>query len=368
MTAGYVAACLIPLAGLGLLGACSGDPSTPPGSTQSGSSSSSTAGGGGASSGDGGSNGASGGTGTGGDSGHLDVPRGPSKACGTAAPGEDSSEDFIKHDIEVTGVDPEFIAAHPPQPSLAPYTWTHRNYFVRLPANYDPSKAYPVSMGGGGCGGDALSGNNGGLTALPKGQDVAIQIGLSYVYSGGACFEDKYVNTPDLPYFDAVLADVASHYCIDTGKVFVDGFSSGAWETFMLGCARAGVVRGIGTAAGGLRVVRPACSELPVAAMMVAGIHDTTNPIGPLTMPVDDGYGSAAARDDILKRNGCVGSDNTPWDKDYPDCVKYSGCPTAYPVVWCAIDDGHTSGHPQGGPDYSGQGFWKFWSALPPAP
>ena len=31
-------------------------------------------------------------------------------------------------------------------------------------------------------------------------------------------------------------------------------------------------------------------------------------------------------------------------------------------------DDGHTSGHPQGGPDYSGQGFWKLWSALPPAP
>ncbi len=150
-----------------------------------------------------------------------------------------------------------------PQPSLAPYTWTHRNYFVRLPANYDPSKAYPVSMGGGGCGGDALSGNNGGLTALPNGQDEAIQIGLSYVYSGGACFEDDYVNTPDLPYFDAVLKEVESHYCVDTGKIFVDGFSSGAWETFMLGCARAGVIRGIGTAAGGLRVVRPRVLEVP---------------------------------------------------------------------------------------------------------
>ena len=56
-------------------------------------------------------------------------------------------------------------------------------------------------------------------------------------------FADGFANTPDLPYFDAVLAEVEAHYCIERSKVFVAGFSSGAWEAYMLGCARGGVVR-----------------------------------------------------------------------------------------------------------------------------
>jgi poly(3-hydroxybutyrate) depolymerase len=239
---------------------------------------------------------------------------------------------------------------------------------LKLPVNYDPKRAYPINIAGGGCGGDEFSGQNGGLTALPNGQSEAIQVGLSYVYSGGACFEDNHVNSPDLPYFDAVLKDVQARYCTDKSKVFVSGFSSGAWEAFMLGCSRAGTVRAIGTAAGGLRLTRPPCSGVPIAAMMVAGIRDEDNPIGPLTEPKHDSYGSAPSRDEILLRNGCVGNENVPWDPAFPDCVKYTGCPAAFPVVWCAIDDGHSSGHPNGGANYSGEGFWKFWMSLPPIP
>jgi hypothetical protein len=59
-------------------------------------------------------------------------------------------------------------------------------------------------------------------------------------------------------------------------------------------------------------------------------------------------------------RNGCVGTATAPWDQKYPACVKYTGCPAAYPVVWCAIDAGHSNGG-----DISATGFWKFWSVLP---
>jgi len=143
--------------------------------------------------------------------------------------------------------------------------------------------------------------------------------------------------------------------------VFVDGFSSGAWEAYLLGCARAGVVRAIGTAEGGLRMTRPPCTQSKVAAILVAGLNDTENPIGPLDPPgKNDSLGSAPARDDILMRNGCVGHDTEAWDASYPGCVKYIGCPDAYPVVWCAIDAGHTDGG-----DISRTGFWKFWSSLP---
>jgi polyhydroxybutyrate depolymerase len=290
----------------------------------------------------------------------VTVPKGKSAGCGKAAPGGDSSTNFVKHDIAVTGVDPAFIAAHPAHGG----SWTARSYYLRLPKGYDSSKPYPLSIGGGGCGNtDGTSGNGGGLAALPNGQSEAIQIGLNYMYpeNAGACFADDFTNTPDLPYFDAILATLEADYCVDQDRVFVDGFSSGAWETYLLGCARAGVVRGIGTAEGGLRKTRPPCSEFPVAAILVAGLQDTENPIGPLAPPgKNDSLGSAPARDDILMRNGCVGTATTAWDPKYPMCVRYTGCPEAYPVVWCAIDAGHGNGG-----DISATGFWKFWSALP---
>lgn len=270
-----------------------------------------------------------------------------------------ASDSFTKRDIAVVGVDPAFVSAHPAHGG----TWTARTYYVRLPVGYDPNKPYPLSIGGGGCGNtDGTSGASGGLAALPKGQKEAIQIGLNYMYpeNAGACFADDYVDTPDLPYFDSLLAQVEEDYCVDRDRVFVDGFSSGAWETYLLGCARAGVVRGIGTAEGGLRLHRPSCSGSGVAAILVAGTNDTENPIGPLTTPKNDSYGSAPARDDVLARNGCVGTATIPWDPAFPACVKYTGCPPAYPVVWCPIDAGHTDGG-----DLSRQGFWKFWSALP---
>jgi hypothetical protein len=107
----------------------------------------------------------------------------------------------------------------------------------------------------------------------------------------------------------------------------------------------------------------------PVAAVLVAGEPPNDNPIGPLS-PDDpvakqlDSLGSAPARDDILMRNGCTGTATKMWDPAYPECVEYTGCPAAYPVVWCAEA---TLGHnyPSG---LAQAGFWNFWSTLPPAP
>jgi len=229
---------------------------------------------------------------------------------------------------------------------------------LKLPANYDPQKAYALHFGGAGCGNtDGMSGQGGGFTVLPNDQDSAIQVGLSYVYDGGACFADGYVNTPDLPYFDAVLAEVEGHYCVERSKVFVAGFSSGAWEAYMLGCARGGVVRGIATAAGGLRSERPPCSGIPAAALLLTGAQDTANPI---TNVDSNGFdsGSGAARDTVLMLNHCVGDATEDWPL-YSTCKKYTGCPAAFPVIWCTPPGGHMDG----GGEYKAA-IAQFWSSL----
>jgi len=318
-----------------------------------------------------GNGGASGSAAVGGASGSSSVaPKGPSSGCSMPAPATDSSTAFIEHDLMVTEpLDPAAIASDPANAGSA-FDWTHRNYFLRLPKGYDPTKPYVLDIGGSGCGGDDTVGKEGGYPVLPSGETQAIQVALSYLATskGGACFADDFVNPPDLEYFDAVLAELEAKYCIDRSNIFVHGYSSGAWETYMLGCARAGIVRGIGTAQGGMRMHRPACTG-PVAAILVAGEPPNDNPIGPLS-PDDpvakqlDSLGSAPARDDILMRNGCAGSASKMWNTTYPECVQYTDCPAAYPVVWCAEA---TLGH--GYPSALGQqGFWSFWSTLPPAP
>jgi polyhydroxybutyrate depolymerase len=287
--------------------------------------------------------------------GMYTVPRGKSTGCGKNPPGGDNPNGFTKHDIAVTGVDPAFIAEHPSNPgNNGGYTYTMRNYYVKLPANYDPGTAYPVTFGGGGCG------NTGGDSGKGGGQQASnidsIKIGLSYVYSGGACFEDGYANTPEVPYFDAVIKEISANYCVNLEKVFAGGYSSGAWESATLGLARGGVIRGIATGAGGLRAERPMPSNVPIAAILLTGQGDGANPI-------DGPTGSAALRDHILMKNGCQGTATTPFTASDQNCVQYTGCPAAFPVIWCTPPGGHT-----GGSNMHWGAVGQFWNSLPPIP
>ncbi|HVZ75047.1 MAG TPA: hypothetical protein VHJ20_21845 [Polyangia bacterium] len=262
----------------------------------------------------------------------------------------DNPGTYVKRNITVTGV--TFT-----KPATPGGSWTNRVYWLDLPKNYNSSMPYPIIFGGGGCGG-SLGGGSGAFATLPTSSPLAIQVGLSYVWPnpGGACFADGYADTPDLPYFDAILKEIEDNYCVDTSKVFVGGYSSGGWESYMLGFARGGVVRGIAPAAGGLRAMadRPPPSNKPFAAIMVTGAGDTTNPATGAT-------GSMAARDLILQINGCTGTATAPYTNyNNGNCNQYTGCPAAYPVVYCRPPGDHTDG----GADYQ-KARWAFWMSLP---
>ena len=124
-----------------------------------------------------------------------------------------------------------------------------------------------------------------------------------------------------------------------------------------------------------MRVNRPTCTG-PIAALMVAGEADTVNPIGPLAM-IDtdlDSFGSAPGRDDILMRNGCVGTATTMYDPKYPACMQYTGCPAAYPVVWCPLPGAGHNNSSYNGVNYSPGSvngdplMWNFLTKLPAVP
>ncbi|HTA20612.1 MAG TPA: hypothetical protein VK989_15070 [Polyangia bacterium] len=333
--------------------------------------------------------GAAGATGTGGAG--STVQTGRSAGCNMPPAANDSSSNFALKEIHVTGVtNPAYLAGGVIYKSFSipsgKYDFQFRPYAVRLPKNYDQTKAYPVVLGGGGCGGNAANfagGPGGGYQ--PDSTGSSIQVGLQYVDrcfadGGGDFAKNMLLDTPEVPYVRQVLAEVENHYCVDKSMVFETGTSSGGWESYTTGCAAGDLIRAIGPVSGGLRLTRPACTG-PQAAIMVESLGDGANPIGPIVPPDTslDSPGSAAARDEILKRNGCVPQDfvfdysdtttklgNAPheaWDPMYPRCVKYTGCPAAYPVVWCALQGcGHQCDN-QGTVSYK-DAIWKFWMSL----
>jgi polyhydroxybutyrate depolymerase len=218
-----------------------------------------------------------------------------------------------------------------------------RSYRIFVPAGYDPMHPYPTVFLGHGCGG------NGG-TPFPfeaASKDKAIVIALKSV---GSCFDDQSPTSFDFPYFDQVLAEVSANLCVDKARVFMAGFSSGSWLTNLLGCGRAGVIRGQGNATGGLPAI-PACTG-PIAGMLA---HDTTDDQNSFA-------GGQRARDRLLMVNGCS-TQTLPYDFDGDPatpstCVIYQGCKPGYPVVWCpTTGKGHSSQVP-----ITTVGLWRFFS------
>jgi poly(3-hydroxybutyrate) depolymerase len=256
----------------------------------------------------------------------------PSAGCGQTPP-EGAFGKYVRHDEVITGVAPAYAA-----------DYTNRFYWLRLPMGYDPTHAYPTVFIGPGCG-------ESGEVPIPiqaASKETAILVGLNGAMN---CFNHDSVDTPDLPYFDATMAEVEATACVDTSHVFVTGFSSGSWLANYLGCARGSVLRAQASVAGGLPPIPPTCTG-PIPAMFASDTLDMQNPPASVKLALQR----------VLTVNGC-GTTTTPYDFGVPSpCVQYEGCRPGFPVVYCETSSvGHAD---QSTTQISTLGFWHFWTSL----
>jgi polyhydroxybutyrate depolymerase len=49
-----------------------------------------------------------------------------------------------------------------------------------------------------------------------------------------------------MSYFDIVLQNISSTYCVDTNRIYVTGHSNGAAISYRLACERANIIAGTG--------------------------------------------------------------------------------------------------------------------------
>lgn len=213
---------------------------------------------------------------------------------------------------------------------------TAREYFVWLPAGYDPERPYTVVYQFHGCSSNPQKENNNVPIQNESGPDAIIVRGRAV----GNCWDGG----TDVAFFDALVGATESSFCADPERRMAAGYSSGAFMTHQLACQRGAELRGVASIAGGQ--TGNDCTG-DVAALLIHDLNDNTVNIST----------SIGARDQHLQNNGC-GDTTTPFDP--APCVEYQGCDAGLPVVWC-----QTSGNDHSRQDdLAAPAFWNFFSGL----
>lgn len=126
----------------------------------------------------------------------------------------------------------------------------------------------------------------------------------------------------DLKFFDAMLAWLGEHACIDRQRVFVIGYSNGAGLAYVLACERGDTIAAVAIASGRLNCT----PSRPTPVIISHGTQDTTIPY---TQAV------AAARA-WATRNSCAAPPKT----GTAGCYAADGC-SASPLTVCTYAGGH---------------------------
>lgn len=305
----------------------------------------------------------------------------PSIGCGRALPAEQVptipgsrigyTEFFVTQTGATLGID---------EPSKA----GERQFFVRVPADYDQNRPYRVVYVGHGCGAKR-AGNTNTYPLFNEnegGSEQAIYVAVSLPDNDANpyCYDNNSGSqSQEWEAFDLIHTFVDRQYCVDNNRVFVAGFSTGAWLANMWGCYFGGPsperrfapqwrIRGRAAVAGNLPPNQPMPCSGPSAGLWLHDVNDLTNPLSD----------AAAALDLALQANGCTGSHEAgpkePWAPAglisglNSSCQRYTGCPADvldnYPLVFCTSVGQTRSDHSAG----FIPAFDHFVSEMAPAP
>ena len=127
----------------------------------------------------------------------------------------------------------------------------------------------------------------------------------------------------DLLFFDALIAWLQEHHCIDERRLFAFGYSNGASFAGLLACERADRIAGLAIASGRL----PCAPGVPKPVAITHGLNDPTAPYA-------EGVRLATT---WAKQNGC----KAPPKVGAPGCAEAGGCVTGTPVLMCTSAGGH---------------------------
>jgi hypothetical protein len=189
----------------------------------------------------------------------------------------------------------------------------------------------------------------------------AILVAIMPLQEFGQCF-DETMNSVEYPFFDAVHKKIESTFCVDPGRQFYSGFSTGARLGYMLDCAFPDVLRAVATIQGAQPPL-PVCRRTTSASSSSRTrwrepVHGERHRGQRDVMQNDAGRSS---RPCPRRLRGGV-RPTTPWRRHRSrrrQCVK-AGVPEDGPIVFCST----IGQEPQDVRAWSVQAFWNSSKAF----
>ncbi len=224
-------------------------------------------------------------------------------------------------------------------------------YILTFPPTYDGNTPMPLVFGFHGANNTNVSFREG--DAGTKGTDFEKRYVMAYVKSIGSNWTQQL--SDNFGRFDAVYAELTTKHCIDTGRVFAMGHSSGAIFTTNLVCRPDARLRAVAPVASGQ--VNGNCRTIP--ALLIQGEADSV-------VGASNGAAHAAA---YVERNGCAKTstafsvptcNSRQTGSVTPGCVEYDSC-GANPTVSCTHDDPFYSSTNHGWPCFANQTILDFF-------
>lgn len=225
-----------------------------------------------------------------------------------------------------------------------------RKYVLSVPTDYDATKKYPLVFWLHGHPGSAEVGAGFQVHNVTKNEAIIAYPGA---LAGNWDHQIAISDNADGTFILKVIDEVSGKYNVDGGRVFISGWSGGAFMASSMACRYSAKFRAIGIHAGGAPYDlnnpngTPDCNGAAVAAIVTHGEADTT-------VPFD---GGKYAGQYWSEHNGCGGTKtaSTP-----APCETYDGCPAAKPVKTCFIPG---LGHPLWDQVFTVE--WAFFKGLP---
>lgn len=247
-----------------------------------------------------------------------------------------------------------------PAPSSPPDRYIidgiEREAIVAIPENYDPNKPLSLIFAfHGRTNSNARVQTYYGIEKASGGEAIVvypagIQKSSGYTWSDGG---DPAGDLRDYQFFDVMLEEISSRYCVNMDEIYAVGHSLGGWFTNSLACARGDVLRAVASL-GGSRT-NSACSG-PVAVMQWHNPNDRLA-----------SFSSAeVARDWFVQQNQCSYK-TVPINPLWGNCVAYQECNQSSPVIWCPHTEDYDSRgiyYPHNWPKGVGKEMWNFFKSL----
>lgn len=187
----------------------------------------------------------------------------------------------------------------------------------------------------------AVAEREGFITAYPDGSPVTLR--LLGQQRDGLGWDISSANSRDVKLTRALLDRLEGEYCIDRRRIFVTGFSNGAYLCSLLGCAMAERIAAIAPVSGG--PLLPSCE--PARGVPVLIQHGRQDDLIPVAQ-------ARAARDQWVVADRCPEGTSTQ-----DGCEHVADCRDAAVVTYCEGDNAHRW------PADATQKIWAFFTDHP---